>query len=286
MVGLFRPQPSNSVHLVPLLPDDVPTLRRPVVTALTTRALREHVARFPHLAWRTPSGDGYIVGGSWRRRDDIGTVEELSARTEGPALLARLLEAHAANGVRLVVLAAQEADLRERFYREHGFTEIDRIVRMEKLDRSTPANDAQVPGVRLRTYRPTDIEAVLDVERRSFDWLWWNSAAELEHYSQQPGVRIVVALLDERIVGYSGLTIDRRSGHLDRLAVHRDVQGRGLGRLLLADALHAMHAADVRWIGLTTQTTNHTAQALYRAYGFVRTTYEIAIIGRWLAGGG
>lgn len=285
MVSLFHSPVPSSAHLVPLRPDDVPTLRRPVATTLSTRALREHVARFPHLAWRTPSGSEYIVGGTWRQRDDIGTVEELSARCDGPALLARLVEALAASGARLVVLAGQEADLREHFYRAQGFAEIDRIVRMEKLDRTVPRT-VPPPGVRLRPYAVTDLAAVLDVERHAFDWLWWNSAAELEGYRQQPGVRIVVAEYEGRIVGYSGLTIYRRDGHLDRLAVHRDVQGHGIGRLLLADALRTMYAAGVRWVGLTTQVTNRTAQALYRAYGFARTAYEIAIIGRWLTRGG
>jgi ribosomal-protein-alanine N-acetyltransferase len=284
MVSIFRARTPSMSHLVPLRADDVPTLRRPVATTLTTRALREHIARHPHLAWRTPSGTEYVVGGYWRRRDDIGTVEELSARYEGPALVERLLLAHAAAGVRLVVLASQEADLRERFYRQVGFREIDRIVRMEKLDRSVPRDDPP-PDVSIRPYEPADATAVLAVERHAFDWLWWNSAAELERYSRQPGVRLVVAEQGDRVVGYSGLTIYRRDGHLDRLAVHRDAQGRGVGRWLLADALRTMYAADVRWIGLTTQTTNHGAQALYRAFGFVHTAYEIALIGRWLTGG-
>lgn len=281
MVGLFRPGAQTTPQLVPLDPQDVGGLRRPLTSPLSTRALREHVARYPHLAWRTPDGGEYVVGGWWRRRDDVGTVEELTGRRYAVALLERLLAAHATAGARLVVLSPHEAGLRERFYLDHGFQHVDCIMRMEKLDAVAPP-ELPASAARLRVYADANCDAVLEVERHSFDWLWWNSAAELRAYAALPGVRIVVAELDRQLVGYSGSTVVRRDGHLDRLAVHAAWHGRGLGELLLAEALRAMLAAGARWIGLTTQTTNHTAQALYEKHGFVRTQLEVAIVGRWL----
>lgn len=281
MVALFRPGAQATPQLVPLQPHDVAALRRPVITAFSARALREHVAHHPDLAWRTPDGSEYIVGGWWRRREDVGTVEELVGRRNAVALLERLLAAHGAAGARLVVLSTHECGQRERFYLDHGFQHIDHIVRMEKLDarvlRELPARPA-----RLRVYQDADCAAVLEVERHSFDWLWWNSAAELQTYAHQPAVRIVVAEVDGQIVGYSGCTVSRRDGHLDRLAVHRAWQGHGIGELLLVEALRWMQSAGARWIGLTTQTTNYAAQALYQKHGFVRTAIEVAIVGRWL----
>lgn len=281
MVGLFRPRAHSTPGLLPLLPDDVPTLRRPLVTAFTTRALREHLVIYPGLAWRTADGAEYVIGGQWRRRGDIGTIEELAARRHAAALLGRLLAAHGAAGARLVVLGLHEAEMREDFYLGQGFQQIDRIVRMEKLAAIVPG-ELPPSAAHLRAYDEADCAAVLEVERHSFDWLWWNSAAEFSAYARQPGVRVVVAELEGRVVGYSGSTLHQRDGHLDRLAVHRAVQGQGIGRLLLVEALRRISAAGVRWVGLTTQMANHHAQALYRRYGFARAPLEMTIIGHWL----
>lgn len=284
MVGLLRPHVESAPGFVPLVPDDVPTLRRPAATAFTTGALREHLARHPGLAWRSGDGGEYVVGGRWRQREDIGTVEELAARGHGPALLGRLRAAHAAAGARMVVVGAHEVEMRERLYRGQSFQQIDGIVRMQRLEGPAPRELPASPA-RLRAYDGLDCAAVLEVEQHSFDWLWWNSAAELTAYAAQPGVRIVVAEVGGRVVGYSGCTVHRRDGHLDRLAVHRSVQRRGLGRLLLVEALQAMSAAGARWIALTTQVANRQAQALYERYGFVLTRIEMPILGHWLGAG-
>jgi ribosomal-protein-alanine N-acetyltransferase len=56
--------------------------------------------------------------------------------------------------------------------------------------------------------------------------------------------------------------------HLNRIAVHPAHQGRGVGALLLHDALRALWKLGAERVSLNTQTDNYYSQRLYRRFGF------------------
>jgi ribosomal-protein-alanine N-acetyltransferase len=122
----------------------------------------------------------------------------------------------------------------------------------------------------------------MEVDHAAFPWLWWNSQEEFDWYLGVPGVEAYVLLEGERVVAYAGLTISGRQGHLDRLAVHPDVQTRGYGRALVLFVLQRMAARRVERVALTTQVDNYKSAGLYTALGFVRTAIRYPIYGVWL----
>jgi ribosomal protein S18 acetylase RimI-like enzyme len=84
-------------------------------------------------------------------------------------------------------------------------------------------------------------------------------------------VEIYLGLIDGIPVSYVGITTFPSWGHLDRIAVDPDLQGKGYGRFALAFAVETLLARGARKVGLSTQSTNERSQRLYLKYGFRRT---------------
>lgn len=121
----------------------------------------------------------------------------------------------------------------------------------------------------LRRARRRDRDAVLGVDRAAFSPPWRLDAAGLrEALVATPSVRFRVAVLDSRVVGYAVAGRAGRRGYLQRLAVHPDQAGQGLGRALAADALVWLAQRGTRRAVVNTQEGNATALALYEALGF------------------
>lgn len=96
-----------------------------------------------------------------------------------------------------------------------------------------------------------------------------------DQYSQpQPGSHSFVAEIDGRVVGQSGLHLDRapRRRHCASIgmAIHDDFQGQGIGSALLAAMLDlADNWLNLRRIELTVYPDNPAAVRLYEKFGFV-----------------
>lgn len=73
---------------------------------------------------------------------------------------------------------------------------------------------------------------------------------------------------DRVVVGYVGVWMMPDQAHITAIAVRRDHRGRGLGELLLQDALALAHRLGAPEMTLEVRVSNIVAQALYRKYGF------------------
>jgi len=266
--------------IVPVTMDNVHRVRLSWYGDFSLRQLERHLEAHPGLAFMTEGGEAHIVGGYWRRRREIGSVLAISPGSYGPALANRLIEAYRQQGAALVVADYQVQPYIDLFISK-GFEVIETIVRYERsgCEVRLPTRD-----VALRPYTPRDIEAVLKIERESFPWLWWNSREELAWYSQLAGVEIWVLFDGAQPIGYSGFTITGRDGHLDRIAIRRDWQGKGYGAAILANSLRRMGALGVERVALSTQSTNRVSQSMYRRFGFRRSHWSYDIHGLWLNG--
>lgn len=231
------------------------------------------------MAFVTDDGRQYVVGGPWRRRADIVELIEASNGKHRPALLNAITSSLTSLGVRMLVLDYGPSSVDRDLCRDAGLSVIERIVEYERPDCHVAPRPS---NLEIRQIRPEDRDPILDLERHSFPWLWWNSPEEWEAYVALPSVDVIVGLVDGRIVGYAGFTVYHRDGHLDRLAVRDSEQGRGYGSALLVEALTRMDRAGAGRVRLTTQEDNHRSQALYERYGFRRGRWTYAIYGKWL----
>jgi ribosomal protein S18 acetylase RimI-like enzyme len=251
----------------------------PFLSRLTPDGLVARIRAEPGLAYVARGAGSYALGAHWRRRPDIGEIVEISRGPYQQALLRRLLQAFGEHGAALVLLDYDENTSEAPFYESEGFARLDRIVEYvlpsPRLDHWTPDQD-------IIRHDPTLRADVMRVEGESFPWMWRNSAAEMAVYDSTVGVEIYVIKERGQVAGYAGITDRGPTVHLDRLAVRRSSQGRGLGGRLVAFTIKRAEALGARRLTLSTQADNVRSRELYQRYGFRRGRWSYDIRGIWL----
>jgi ribosomal protein S18 acetylase RimI-like enzyme len=155
---------------------------------------------------------------------------------------------------------------------ESGFEETQRVVLMDWLHGNIPPEKPH-PDVLIKPMLLGNLKAVGQIDEVSFAPLWRNSLNALEYAFSQAVVATIV-VLDKQVVGYQISTATPMGGHLARLAVHPEHQGRGIGYALLRDLLQQFKGRDGERVTVNTQHDNLASLALYRKAGF-RSTSEI-----------
>ncbi|MFG3598958.1 ribosomal protein S18-alanine N-acetyltransferase [Micromonospora chersina] len=122
--------------------------------------------------------------------------------------------------------------------------------------------------VRLGRFRWWHVEQVLPLEADLFGaerWspaMFWNELANGHHY-------LVATDDDGTVLGYAGLMVaPPDEAWVQNIAVRRDAQRRGIGRLLLEALLAEADRQGVRSTLLEVAADNAPAQRLYAMYGF------------------
>lgn len=168
-----------------------------------------------------------------------------------------------------------------------GFEIVDRIqyLALDRLQRRSlpPLGERQPPAdVRLRAGGPADMAAVAELDAQAFAPIWRLDRQTLAALFLVGRVRL--AEKDNRIVGYAALSIPGgRDAQLARLAVHPVVQGMGIGRLLLADAIDYAQRTQSDVLRLNTQTSNRHSLSLYHTFGFRPTGQVTPVLARTVA---
>jgi GNAT superfamily N-acetyltransferase len=130
-------------------------------------------------------------------------------------------------------------------------------------------------SVLVRSFRPGDEAAF-----RALNEAWITRLFRLEdkdrvtlgdpqRYVLDPGGRILMAVLDELAVGCCALLrLDAATVELGKMAVDLAHQGRGIGRLLMIEAVAQARHMNARSIYLETNSSLKPAIALYESFGF------------------
>ena len=140
------------------------------------------------------------------------------------------------------------------------------------------------PRVHLRRGRRRDKAEALAVDHRAFPAFWRLDEGGLrEALTATPSARFRVATVDRRVVGYAVTGRAGHRGYLQRLAVDPAVQGRGIGRALVADCLRWLHGRGVTSAVVNTQVENERALQLYVGMGFRLQPTGLEVLGRTIA---
>jgi [ribosomal protein S18]-alanine N-acetyltransferase len=123
--------------------------------------------------------------------------------------------------------------------------------------------------MKLEPLRVRDIDQLLSIEEELFGPERWT--AGMFHSELRQGYYYLVARDDDgAIVGYAGLAImPPDEAWVNNIAVRRDAQRRGIGRVLLEALLAEASRHKVRRVLLEVAVDNGPAQKLYAQYGFV-----------------
>ncbi len=126
-------------------------------------------------------------------------------------------------------------------------------------------------SITLRSYEPSDFEALYEIDQACYEPAIAYSRRELRNYLRFPGADCIVAELEKTPVGFVLTAHGKSWGYIvtiDVLAPHRRS---GVGSLLLAEAERRLDTEGVREIGLETATDNTAAIAFWRKHGYRKT---------------
>ena len=104
------------------------------------------------------------------------------------------------------------------------------------------------------------IEAELFGDERWSEAMFWNELANGHYY--------LVAVDEDSVVGYAGLSVTGAEAWIQNIAVRGDRQHRGIGRSLLEALLVEADRRGARPVLLEVAVDNAKAQRLYDRYGF------------------
>jgi ribosomal-protein-alanine N-acetyltransferase len=150
-----------------------------------------------------------------------------------------------------------------------GFSSHQAIVMLER-QRQMPMEVSLPAGYSIRAMLQYDLPAVAEVDAAAFDPLWQNSLPALEHAYPQAVLASVVET-GGHVLGYQLSTRNPLGAHLARLAVRPDLQGRGLGRALVADLIQQADRHGMYHLTVNTQSDNAASLTLYQKTGFRET---------------
>lgn len=125
--------------------------------------------------------------------------------------------------------------------------------------------------IRIRTFRPSDIEDVCRIEKESFKDPWPCYAFTYLHTKNPESIK--VAVVDGRLVGYVVADIERRdrkkAGHILNLAVEQGFRHMGIGKALMEAALSFLKDSGAVEVWLEVRESNLVARKFYSSMGFV-----------------
>jgi ribosomal protein S18 acetylase RimI-like enzyme len=126
------------------------------------------------------------------------------------------------------------------------------------------------------------IEALLDIDRAAFDVFWrFDRIGLQEAMDATTATRtLTIAGPDAHPVAYAVVGLGQAISYLQRLAVHPDWQGTGMGRSLVRGAARVARNAGTRAMVLNTQEDNEAAISLYTSEGFVTQQSPLAVLQR------
>lgn len=155
-----------------------------------------------------------------------------------------------------------------------GFNYLEDIVTLKRTGNSLPAQPDS--PVRVFSANIDDIPKITRVDHLAFQPPW-----QLAHQDLWQAFRIsssaTVAQLDDEIVGYQISTRHRAQGHLARLAVVPNRQGKRIGSMLLYDLLSKFNTRGIKSVTVNTQVSNQSSQRLYSHYGFEHNGFDLAV---------
>jgi len=121
--------------------------------------------------------------------------------------------------------------------------------------------------IEIKKMLPKHLKEVLRIENLSFPMPWSEQSFYYEAVNNPYGY-YVVAIDQDKVVGYGGMWMLIDECHITTIAVDPKRRREGIGRKILEHLIEKAKENDVDWISLEVRATNIVAQHLYNALGF------------------
>jgi len=179
----------------------------------------------------------------------------------------------AESGIQQVGLLAVDGWV-ERLATRWRFEHTNSVVTLERSSGTIPPRVAS--PLRIRDVVPADLAMIEHVDAAAFHPLWHHNRAALEAAHPQSATFTVIELQGS-ILGYQLSTWYIDTGHLARLAVKPEAQGKGLGKVLVGEMLRFFEERGITRITVNTQEDNLVSQKLYTSLGFHFTGHRVPV---------
>lgn len=128
------------------------------------------------------------------------------------------------------------------------------------------SNQEEKLNYRIREMQLHDIPAVARIESLTFAsaWSYWIFFQELI----TPERYYIVAEIEDKIIGYAGLSWVLDEGHITTLAVKEDFRRKKIGSKLLETLIKKAKEIGLSFVTLEVRESNTPAQELYKKFGF------------------
>lgn len=121
-------------------------------------------------------------------------------------------------------------------------------------------------SVLIRLIEEKDLQDILEISALSFS-LPWSEASYIQELSN-PVAKYLVAVIDNKVVGFAGTWIVLDESHITNIAVHPNYRNQQIGSKLLEELLKYCNSLGCTKYELEVRLSNKAAQALYSKYGF------------------
>jgi len=156
-----------------------------------------------------------------------------------------------------------------------GFWKLNTIIVLETSNAQVYSSPPRLE-INIRPMRIEDLNQVMNVDQAAFEPLWRNALPSLTKAFQGQGISTVASIHD-RIVGYQISTFLGLHGHLARLAVHPDHQGKNVATTLVFDLLNRFRGKNIWHVTVNTQLDNMPSLTVYKKFGFQKTGETITV---------
>ncbi|MCB1246378.1 MAG: GNAT family N-acetyltransferase, partial [Acidimicrobiia bacterium] len=142
--------------------------------------------------------------------------------------------------------------------------------------------DTDIPGPDHLVHRDADVpvDSLLRIDNAAFDGFWRFDATAIAEAMQATAKSdtFVISDGDGGHAGYAIVGYGHAISYLQRVAVHPDWQGRGMGRSLIRSAARSARRAGSKALLLNTQASNTPAITLYHSEGYVLLPESLAVL--------
>ena len=114
-----------------------------------------------------------------------------------------------------------------------------------------------------------DLDDVTAIEAATFPTPWSRESFRQE-LERNVAARYLVAVKNERVIGYAGAWIILDESHITNIAIAEAERGHGYGRLLTSALMQYLSNLGAAYATLEVRRSNLRAQNLYESLGFVR----------------
>jgi [ribosomal protein S18]-alanine N-acetyltransferase len=123
-------------------------------------------------------------------------------------------------------------------------------------------------GLRIRDFRPDDLEAAYELDQRCFDREIAYTRGQIRAFLSRPGAIGLIAESHGRLSGFAIGESAGSRGHVVTIDVDASDRRRGAGKQLLAELLRRLAAGGVREVRLEVDLRNAAAIRFYERMGF------------------